>query len=336
MAWTGKMIGGLLGGMVGGPVGAGVGATLGHVLADTSKRLEIVQIEWRHHAFSPSGPGVWLTPVWIARGLQDKDVRVRLDFGDDLLDAAVVVEAPVETCHLPRFFVSYAAAGNASAATVRVASGPHADRAVFTIAMPTIVRRLGGSGPARAVMALVACARAGERVLTPDDIAWIRASFTEGHPLDDEGAAWFEDWVEELAGADLARLGAERVAARLDVHLDEEGRARLVRWLMRATCEAWPGDAVEDFIAALATALRVPNLEQLWREIEAESATDDGRAEARAVLGVSAGVTGPALRAAWLALVQQFHPDRGRTAEEIASLNRRLAEINAAYRRLSA
>ena len=335
MAWSGKMIGGLIGGMVGGPVGAGVGATLGHVLADTSKRLEIAQIEWRHHAFSPAGPGVWLTPVWTARGLREQDVRVRLDFGDELLDQTVVVEADVETCHLPRFFVSYAAARDATEATVRVSSGPHRDRANFTISMPTIVRRLGGSGPARVVMALVACARAGGRHLTHGDLAWIRKTFSDGHPLDDEGAAWLEDWLVELAAADFSRLVAERVAARLDPHLDVDARGRLLRWLMRGTCDAWEGDAAEDYIAALGAALQVEHLEELWAEIDAENAADDGRTEAWALLGVPAGTNGPTLRAAWLTLVHRFHPDRGRDADEIAMFNRRLAEINAAYRLLS-
>lgn len=171
MAWSGKLVGGLIGGMVGGPVGAGFGATLGHLLADKDRALELVGVEWQHHGFSASGPGMWIQPVWVARGRSGREVTVRLELGDAVRQAIVEPEEDVEECHVPRFFIPYERIGGETTAVVRLRSeGVAKDEAAFDVELPNEVRRMGGSGPARAVMALVACARAGGRPLTKDDV----------------------------------------------------------------------------------------------------------------------------------------------------------------------
>ena len=78
MPWSGKLVGGLIGGMLGGPVGAGLGASVGHVLRDGNRPLELLRLDWQHHAFRASGPGMVLTPAWGARGLAGEEVRVRV------------------------------------------------------------------------------------------------------------------------------------------------------------------------------------------------------------------------------------------------------------------
>ncbi|MBM4369147.1 MAG: J domain-containing protein, partial [Deltaproteobacteria bacterium] len=183
---------------------------------------------------------------------------------------------------------------------------------------------LGNSGPARAVMALVANARAGGRELSRDDVRFIRESFCEGIPLDDDGIHWLRAWLRELRAADLSRLAPEKVARRLDPHLDAEARARLVGWLWRGVASAWPGDAQERYVQALAGALGA----------SAAPPPAEGVAEAFAVLGLSPGAGADAVREAWLALVQRWHPDRAASTADLPEHNRRTAEVNAAYRLL--
>ena len=71
MAWSGKLVGGLIGGMLGGPLGAGIGATMGHVFGDGGRALELLRLDWQQHAFRESGPGLVVTPVFVARGLAE-------------------------------------------------------------------------------------------------------------------------------------------------------------------------------------------------------------------------------------------------------------------------
>lgn len=327
MAWTGKLIGGLIGGMVAGPAGAGFGATLGHVIADGTRRLELVRLDWRHHAFSASGPGMWMTPVWWARGLAGKEVRVRLDFGDAHAERIVDVERAAEECRLPKFFVPYATAGRV--ARVRLSAGTAADDAQFDVAMPTPLRQLAGSGPARVVMALVGCARDRGREFQPADERYIRDTFVEGHGLDELGIAWLNAWLKELRTADVARLAPALVANRLTPHLDDEARVRLLRWLLRSVEDAWAGQ--DPWVDEFAAGFGVGDLSQLRAEIRAQQ---EGFGEAWATLGLHPSASPEQVRAAWHALVQAHHPDRGRTPDEVAERTRRLAEINAAYRTL--
>ena len=329
MAWSGKLVGGLIGGMLGGPLGAGLGATVGHVLGDSAAALELTRLDWQHHAFRESGPGMVLSPVWTARGLAGKDVKVRLSIGEFTSRMLVTPESDHEECALPRFFVPYAALGTEgrAGAAIRLRAGAgQEDEARFSVRLPNAVRRLGGSGPARAVMALVACARAGGRELAREDVRFIRESFVAGVPLDEEGLRWLRSWLRELAAADLARLAPEKVAHRLDPHLDAEGRARLVGWLWRGVSEAWPGEAQREWVVSVAAALGTP--------ATAAGNDADPRLEAWATLGVSPGASDEAVRAAWRALVQTWHPDRAKSPEEEAICNRRMAEVNAAYRLL--
>lgn len=329
MAWSGKLVGGLIGGMLGGPLGAGLGATMGHVLGDSSRALELQRLDWQHHGFGDSGPGLVLTPVWTARKLLGVDIKVRVKVGDTVHRATVTPDDPDETCAAPQVFVPYAELGDEDATDVfvRVRAEPgRSDEATFRVRLPNRVRRLGSSGPARAVMALVACARAGGRTFTREDARFIRESFVEGLALDEDGLAWLRAWIRELAGADLARLDPGKVAARLDPHLDAEGRARLIGWLWRGVAEAWSGEAQRAYVIGLAAALGTA--------AEGASAHPDPRLEAWATLGVAPGTSGDSLREAWLRLVQTWHPDRARTPEEAMINNRRMAEVNAAYRSL--
>ncbi len=330
MAWSGKLVGGLIGGMLGGPIGAGLGVTVGHVLGDAGRALELHRLDWQHHAFGEAGPGVALTPVWTARGLLGVDVRVRVAVGDSLRRATVTPEDPDEVCAAPRVLVPYGELPDGDTVTVRVridAGAGRDDEAVFQLRMPNTVRRLGGSGPARAVMALVGCARADGRPLDKAAVRFIRTSFLEGLELDEDGRLWLGEWLRELAAADAARLLPEKVARRLDPHLDDEGRARLVAWLWRGVAEAFPGPAPSAWVRALAGALGT--------DPAAIGVEGDPRLEAWATLGVSPGTTGDALREAWLALVHRWHPDRARTPEDVIVCNRRMAELNAAYRLLN-
>lgn len=339
MAWSGKLLGGLVGGMVGGPVGMGVGAALGHYLADgegaaRGRELVLVRLEWRHHAFGPAGPGVLLTPVWLARGHRGRDVRVRLYADVDRFEATVAPEGVEETCALPDFFAPYARFDGRARVTLR--SDRAHDDAEFHVRLPTEVRRLGLSGPARLVMALVACARAGDRPLTRDDVRFVRETFTAAHPLDADGLTWLRTWLRELRDADLERLSPEKVGERLARHLrGPEDAEETLLWLMRGARSAWPGDAQEDWIAGLGAALGIDDarLAALWDELDAVPAEAD-RARARAVLGVGPQASDDEIRAAWLRLVRDAHPDRARGPDAAADATRRTAEINGAYRLL--
>ncbi len=329
MAWSGKLVGGLIGGMLGGPLGAGVGATVGHVLGDSARSLELHRLDWQHHAFSESGPGMVVTPVWTARGLAGEPVRVRVSAGEALRRATVTPEEAEELGALPRVFLPYAELpeGDHVDVAVKLRVGAREDEAKFRVRMPNAVRRLGGSGPARAVMALVGAARAGGRALTRDDVRFIRESFLEGAPMEEDGVTWLRAWVRELAAAELPRLSAAKIAERLDPHLDGEGRVRLVGWLWRGMAEAWPGAAQREFVDTLAAALGAASAPGA---LEGE----DARRVAWATLGVPPGTEGDALRDAWRKLVNQWHPDRARTPEDVIVCNRRMAEVNAAYRLL--
>jgi hypothetical protein len=342
LAWSGKLLGGLVGGMVGGPVGAGVGAAIGHYLADgegaaQAGDLVVVRLEWRHHVFGPSGPCARLVPVWRARRHAGKDVEVRVRAGEARERAVVAIEEPDELCALPAFTLPYALldpSDDADATSVRVTlSGPGGrDDATFDLPLPNRVKRMGLSGPARLVMALVACARAGERPLTRDDLRFVRETFCAAHPLDEHGIAWLRAWLRELREAAPERLGAEKVAARVQPHLPSGEATDLLMWLMRGARTTWPGGPQEAWIARFAEALGVDALRvsQLWEQLDGASDVDE-RARAAAVLGVSADAPPERIRAAWLQLVQQHHPDRARNADEQAEATRRTAELNAAW-----
>lgn len=330
MAWSGKLVGGLIGGMLGGPLGAGLGVTVGHVLGDGGRALELHRLDWQQHGFGESGPGLVLTAVWTARGLVGVDVRVRVRTGEFAHRSTVTPEEPVEDCALPRVFVPYARLPESEHVEVMLTlatSAGHQDEARFRLRTPNAVRRLGGSGPARAVMALVGCARAGGRRLTRNDRAFIRDTFVEGLALDEDGLLWLQEWLQELASAGVQRLSADKVARRLGPHLDAEGSARLMGWLWRGVGEAWPGEAQSAWVVALAAALGT--------QVGAAVPTSDARLEAWATLAVAPGTTGEPLRAAWLQLIQRWHPDRARTPEDVIVCNRRMAELNAAYRLLN-
>lgn len=323
MAWSAKLVGGLIGGMVGGPVGAGLGVTLGHVLGDRERALELGGVEWQHHGFSRSGPGLWLNPVWVARGREGADVQVRIDLGDAVRKAVVVPEARVEECRLPRVFIPYDRVADATRVLVSLRSGTERDQAAYDVAMPSPVRRLGNSGPARLVMALVACARAGDRPLRAADRAFIRGSFTEGHPLDADGLAWLEAWLDELAEAELERISPAKVARRAEPHLDAEGRDRLILWLLRGP---WHQPEQEDFVDLLGHALGA-DVEALRRRIE------EGP-DPYEVLGLASGATVDEARRAYRQLAHQWHPDRAPPGE-VEAWTRRMAELNAAWRKIA-
>lgn len=329
MAWSGKLVGGLIGGMLGGPLGAGLGATVGHVFGDGGRALELHRLDWQQHAFRGCGPGMIVAPVFTARGLAEADVRVTISAGELRERATVCPEASPETVALPRVFIPYSALPDRVFVTVTVkvsAGSGRSDEASFRVRTPNAVRRLGGSGPARAVMALVAAARAAGE-LSPEAERFVRESFAEGLALDAEGRAWLDAWLRELRTAERARLSAARVAARLEPHLDAEGRAGLLEWLWRGAGEAWPQAASLAFIEALADALGAS-------AARPPAAVVDAQREARATLGVAAEADAEAVRAAWRALVQRWHPDLARSPAEAVVRNRRLAEVNAAYRLL--
>ena len=328
MAWSGKLVGGLLGGMLGGPLGAGLGATVGHVLGDSARSLELHRLDWQHHAFSEAGPGLLLVAEWTARGLAGVPVRVTVRAGDAVRRATVEPEVADEVCSLPRVFLPYFELPDEEYANVEVSlRGGGEDEARFRIRLPNAVRRLGGSGPARAVMALVGTARASGRALVREDVRFIRESFLEGHELDEDGRLWLRAWLHELARAENDRLAAEKVARRLAPHLDGEGAARLIGWLWRGVAEGWSAAESVRYIEDLAGFLGT--------ESAPARGAGDGKREAWAVLGVAAGTEGAALREAWLQLVATWHPDRARSAEDVIVCNRRMAEINAAYRLLN-
>ena len=53
------------------------------------------------------------------------------------------------------------------------------------------------------------------------------------------------------------------------------------------------------------------------------------------MLGITPAATPEAAREAWLALVKRWHPDRAPNPAQLPEYNRRMAEINAAYRLVS-
>ncbi|MFZ5475178.1 MAG: DnaJ domain-containing protein [Myxococcota bacterium] len=328
--WSGKVLGGLVGGLVGGPVGLAAGAALGHYLADgegarRARDVALLRLEWRHHAFSEAGPGVRLTPVWTARRRAGADVVVRLDAAGARQKAVVTPEADDEEIALPTFFVPYAGFDGHVTVTLE------GDAARFVVPLPSEVRRLGLSGPARLVMALVACARAGGRPLAKDDVRFVRETFCAAHPLDDDGLAWLRAWMRALRDAEPERLAPEKVAARLARHVRDEDVDDVILWLMRGARSTWPGAAQEAWIAGLAGALGLDaaRIAALWRELDAPSGEAD-RARALATLGLGPGATAEQIRAAWRERVMASHPDRDASADA----TRRTAELNAAYRLL--
>lgn len=338
MAWSGKVLGGLFGGMVGGPVGMGVGAALGHFLADgdgaraaRTLPLELRTLTWQHHVFRGAGPGMVLAPEWVARDLRGRDVRVRMEVGGDIHEARVELEADPEVCVLPRVFVPYAGLrGSEISVSVRLQADAAEDRATFAMELPGEIRRLGNSGPARVVMALVACARAGDRSLVRDDVRFIRARFGDAHPLDADGRAWLTAWVRVLADTGLERISAERVARRIERHLDELGVSAVLTWLMHGARASWTGEAQEAWIEQFAAALGYQDTGPLWASVDADP-DEWTRVRAAGVLGVTPGSDPDVVREAWLRLVQTHHPDRARTAEDADVATHRTAEINAAY-----
>lgn len=329
MAFAGKLIGGLLGGMLGGPVGAGIGITLGHAVADGPASLRAERLHWRHHGFGPSGPGAWIVPEWTARGLGGVPVRVTLAVGDAVVGASVVPEARAERCGLPRFLVPYARIGDArTARTWLTAAGAPRDVARFALRLPSPGRRIGSSGPARAVMALAASARAGGRALDPGARHAIESAFSAGYALDGAGRGWLHEWLDLLATAELGRLTPPKVARRLRPHLDADGADRLLGWLASSWRQSWPTSAGRDWIDALGA--------ELGAEVDWEVAVDDDDERAAlAVLGLAPGATRAEVRARWLSLVQDWHPDRATDPADALRRNRALAEINAAYRSLA-
>ena len=330
MAWSGKLVGGLLGGMLGGPLGAGVGAALGHVVGDAARPVELARLEWQHHAFRTNGPGVVLTPIWHARGLVGRDVRVRVHVGSARDERVVVPEEIDEICKVPSFFFPYVdLAASTRVDAVVALRGPNgsSDDAQFPIQLPNAVRRLGGNGPARAVMALVAVARAGGRAFSRDDARYIRRSFCNGIALDDDGLVWLHDWLGELDRATGDRLCPEKVASRLHTHLDADGAARLIGWCWRGVRDAWPGRPHEAYVRALAGELGT----------EPGDPSDDPGAHAAAcgILGVATSATAAEIKAARDRLVQRWHPDRARTPDQASEHHARMAQVNAAYRLLT-
>ncbi|MES2640396.1 MAG: J domain-containing protein [Myxococcota bacterium] len=337
MAWTGKVLGGVLGGMMGGPLGVGVGAAIGHYLADgegAAKGSELVvhRLRWRHHAFGPSGPGVRVTPVWRARRHLGRDVSVWVDAGRHRSSATVVPDTDDEVCELPECLIPYA--GFEGAVRVRIESvRSRADVADFDVELPSPFRRLGSSGPARVVMALVGAARAGGRTLTREDVRFIRESFTAAYPLDADGLDWLRRWLRELRDADLERLAPEKVAKRLLRHVEGDDVDDVVLWVMRGTRDVWPGAPAQGWVAQLGDALGIDatGIGELWGELDAD-ADEDARADARVLLGVEDDATPEEVRTAWRALVQTWHPDRAQGEAAVAEATRRVADINAAWR----
>ena len=186
------------------------------------------------------------------------------------------------------------------------------------------------------VMALVGCARAGGRTLSFEDREWIRSRFVDGHPLDVAGLAWLDRWLGELAGADLGRLSAEKVAERVGSRLDDEAAGQVLVWLMHGARAAWPGPGGEQYIAELAAGLGLAaHLDGLWAKVAREP-DPVAVIKAAAILGIPVGTTPEEARRAYRALVTRWHPDRARTALEAEAYTRRTAAINAAWAILSA
>ncbi len=360
MAWSGKVLGGMLGGMVGGPLGVGVGAALGHYLSDREgdgtgssegvrggRDLRVLRLNWHHHGFGPSGPGVRVTPVWRARRHLGRDCQVRVDAGGREFTATVVPDTDDEVCALPEFLVPYA--DFTGSVRVRIDAGRVAASAAdFDLELPSPVRQLGGTGPARVVMALVACARAGGRLFDREDVAFIRHTFLAAYPLDADGVAWLRAWLRALRDADPARLSAEKVANRLARHVDADAVQQVMLWLMRGAreragrapsgCAGAGADtpaAMEAWIASFGDHLGVDaaGVGRLWAELDAPS-SPGALAAARSVLGVGPDADADTVRTAWRALAHTWHPDRVQAPAAAEEATRRMSEINAAYRLL--
>lgn len=341
MAWAGKVLGGLFGGMLGGPLGAGVGAAVGHYFADSAgadrdrrRSLRLVRMEWQQHAFSASGPGVWLVPVWVVRDRQGQDVGVRVRAGGSSWRAVVVPEHPVEEVAEPRVFVAYAKLEEPAEALVELRAGEGlVEAATFSIPLPTPVRRLGGSGPARVIMAAVAAARAGGRPLDDAAVAFIHDRFVEGLALDEAGERWFDAWVEVLADAELSRLTPGKVAERLSRHLEGQGASGVLKLLMHGCRGAWPGEASEAWVDALAAELGLDEeaVEAAWRAVD-DAPDPQSRQRAARVLGVDADAPLEEVKAAWRRLVREAHPDHAHGDDEVEAATRRTARLNAAWR----
>lgn len=335
MAWSGKLLGGLIGGMVGGPVGAAAGAAAGHLALDGAPvaPLQLVRLDWTHHAFTTQGPCLKLAPVWRARGMEGQDVDVIVDLGARSWAYVVEVDRRDEVVALPEILVPYGllAGMDAVEVEVRIAAGDNADTAAFDVDLPSPVRRLGLSGPARLVMALVACARAGGRALTRDDVRFVRETFCAAWPLDAVGEQWLRDWLKELAAASEMRLSADKVADRLAPHLGGDA-GELLLWLMRGARTTWPGPASEGWIDAFAEGLGVDgdDVSALWEDVDGDAAEAE-RIRALATLGLQADATTEMAQAAWRTLVRAHHPDRARSPEALAEATRRTAQINAAW-----
>lgn len=335
MAWSGKLLGGLIGGMVGGPVGAAAGAAAGHLALDGAPvaPLQLVRLDWTHHAFTAQGPCMKLAPVWRARGFADRDVDVTLDLGVRSWAHVVEVERRDEVVALPEILVPYGllAGMDTLEVKVRIAAGDDADAAAFDVDLPSPVRQLGLSGPARLVMALVACARAGGRALTREDVRFVRETFCAAWPLDAVGEQWLREWLKELVAASETRLSADKVADRVAPHLGGDA-GELLLWLMRGARTSWPGPASEAWVDAFAEGLGVDgdDLSALWEEVDGD-ATEAERRRALTTLGLQADATTEMAQAAWRTLVRVHHPDRARSPEALAEATRRTAQINAAW-----
>ncbi|MSP54413.1 MAG: J domain-containing protein [Myxococcales bacterium] len=345
MSWSGKALGGLFGALVGGPIGAGVGAAVGHYLGDAGASpddrprnpLEVLRLNWVHHVFRAAGPGVEIAPVWVARGLRDRDVTVRMDAADRCEAAVATPEHALEEIEAPIWFIPYSWFGDdeeqATEVVVTLRAGSHdaLDRGRFTIPMPRRVRRLGNSGPGRVVMALVACARAGGRVLSVEDREWIRLRFEDGHPLDSSGRLWLGGWMDELSAADVGRLTPAKVGERLATRVDVQAGERIVMWLMHGARAVWPGWAAEQFIGELASTLGLAaRLEGLWAQVAREP-DPVALLKAVATLGIAAGTPPDEARRAYRALLMRWHPDRARTPADAEGFTRQSAAINAAW-----
>lgn len=336
MPWSGKVLGGLFGGVVGGPLGAGFGAALGHYFADEAEEstspVRLLRLGWRHHAFGPSGPGVLVTPVWRARGLVGHACTV--DVWTDRLREVLEIEPehPNEECQLPEVLLPYADVDDPLRVSVQVRGGRGVDQDRFDVPLPSPVRRLGCSGPGRVVMALVAAARAGGRALTREDVRYIRVRVETAHGLDEDGVRWLRRWMRELRDADLGRLTAEKVAARVQPHVDPAGLRRLLGLLTYGARVTWPGEAPVRWVDAFAAALGAPSavLEEAWAAAVPPGEAGDRRA-ALEVLGLDGAPTPEAVRAAWRRLARQFHPDRAISPEQAEQWTRKLVRINAAY-----
>ena len=153
----------------------------------------------------------------------------------------------------------------------------------------------------------------------------------DGQALDAGGEAGLSAWIAELESADVHRLGADRVAARIAVHVDALGAERVLTWLMHGTRASWPGESAEEFIDDLARELGVAaRLDPLWERVNAEP-DPVALARAAAVLGVAPGTDVEQARRAYRALVLRWHPDKARSPVEAASFTAHTAALNVVW-----